>query len=168
MIPSRRRRRASAAPSPPSGSPATAPERAPARRLHESLQRRAALGQRLPGQRAALVGEQVEHDQLRRIFLRQLASAARRRVQPQLQGLEAMARDDDLAVDHEAARRSATPALRRSPGSSGRAVSGSWTAGRSGRRRGKRCSGSRRISARTASPRRSAGRRRARPPSASA
>src|SRR5690606_25653514 len=71
----------------------------------ERLQRVAPLGEGAAGQVLAAAGEQIEGDKPGRAFARELLDAAGRRVQAELQRLEAAAGDDDLAVEHPAALR---------------------------------------------------------------
>src|SRR5436309_15814786 len=85
------------------------------RRLRERvLQQPAALDLRARAEIVAVAGEQVERDEGRGRLLGELRYPGRRRVEPQLQGIEvepAVGRDHDLAVDH-AARGEARAQLR--------------------------------------------------------
>ena len=67
----------------------------------------AALALRRAAHVAAVGGEQIERDELRRRLLRELGDARRGRMQPELQRVEVEAarrRDHDLAVEHAAGR----------------------------------------------------------------
>src|SRR5690349_1068378 len=69
------------------------------------LEMRAPLAEWPPAQVLTLRGQQIERDEGRRRFLRELLDARRRRMQPHLQRIEVeppRGGDDDLAVDDRA------------------------------------------------------------------
>ncbi len=134
----------------------------------ERLQPLAALRQRLVDQRRAVgVGQQIEHDQQRRRLRRELLHAARRRMNALQQRVERerpAVGHHDLAVEHEVLRleRAAPPRPPRENSAS--AACRTSIAARPCRRRGTPGSGSRPISARTATRGRSGPHRPTGPP----
>ena len=165
-----RRRRTSDAPPPGRWSPASAgpipagrPAAAPGPRADRRAGRRA--GHRRPSARQSKATNEAG------VSRGQHRHARRGGMDAQQQGLElqpAVARDHDLAVEHEAGLR-ARPlraAARGAPGSIGPAASGPAIAGRAPRRRGRRGPGSHPTSARSAIRRRRGAREWAWPASA--
>ena len=120
--------------------------------------RSGSLDQRL----AVGAGQEIEDDEERRRLRRELLHAALRRMDALQQGIErkrAVDRNDDFAVEDECRGLERCAPPRPAPGNSASAAGRISIAARPCRRRGRRGSGSRPISARTAIPPRSGSRR---------